>query len=116
MRHPLCDISLIFLFQGKGNTSSNFKTLFLSFSKMKMKHNLKTKKKEKKSSNLPWSCHTLQNNILFFGLYILFMGRQSYKSIAKFRESFPVNFAKFLRTPFSQNTSGRLVLSSSFFM
>ena len=25
---------------------------------------------------------------------------------------FPVNFAKFLRTPFSQNTSGRLLLSS----
>ena len=24
---------------------------------------------------------------------------------------FPVNFAKFLRTPFSQNTSGRLLLN-----
>ena len=28
---------------------------------------------------------------------------------------FPVNFAKFLRTPFLQNTSGRLLLSSTYF-
>ena len=27
--------------------------------------------------------------------------------------SFPVNFAKFLRTPFSQNTSGRLLLGNA---
>ena len=29
---------------------------------------------------------------------------------------FPVNFAKFLRTPFSQNTSGRLLLTLGFFL
>ena len=28
---------------------------------------------------------------------------------------FPVNFAKFLRTPFLQNTSGRLLLNKGFF-
>ena len=34
-------------------------------------------------SDIPMFCRTLQNNILFFGLNILFMGRQLYKSIAK---------------------------------
>ena len=29
---------------------------------------------------------------------------------------FPVNFAKFLRTPFSQNTSGRLLLDKQHFL
>ena len=29
---------------------------------------------------------------------------------------FPVNFAKFLRTPFLQNTSGRLLLKAIFFL
>ena len=32
------------------------------------------------------------------------------------RRCFPVNFAKFLRTPFSQNTSGRLLLSKEFLL
>ena len=32
------------------------------------------------------------------------------KSIRKILSFFPVNFVKFLRTPFLQNTSGRLLL------
>ena len=32
------------------------------------------------------------------------------------RRCFPVDFAKFLRTPFSQNTSGRLLLSKEFLL
>ena len=32
------------------------------------------------------------------------------------RRCFPVNFAKFLRTTFSQNTSGRLLLSKEFLL
>ena len=32
------------------------------------------------------------------------------KSIRKILRFFPVNFVKFLRTPFLQNTSGRLLL------
>ena len=32
------------------------------------------------------------------------------------RSCFPVNFAKFLKTPFSQNTSGRLLLDKQHFL
>ena len=43
-------------------------------------------------------------------------GLEAYNFIKKrhWHRCFPVNFAKFLRTPFLQNTSGRLILNVTF--
>ena len=41
----------------------------------------------------------------------VFCKKSVLRNFTKIHRCFPVNFEKFLRTPFSQNTSGRLLLS-----
>ena len=49
--------------------------------------------------------------------FVKFTGKQPANSLKMrlWHRCFPVNFTKFLRTPFLQNTSGRLLLDFVFF-
>ena len=106
---------------------SSFSSLFLAFYEgsvhdssllsmdLQKKRSLKKTRKEK-GTNSDWRCSIKEGVLKIFTKFIgkHLCRRLFFNKVKRFRNrSFPVSFVKFLRIPFLQYTSGRLVLIRS---